>query len=1250
MKDYLYDVFLSFTGADRDLKNAVRLHLEGQGLRCYDSDLYCKGQFRADFCEALDKSRVYLMLLTDNLRNDPTVSGHGTFTEVRREGDLACQLEAAGELNIVILCMSEFFRYDHTFHDYHDAIGWHFYSLTRGFSEIYGQVGEDAPLSAATLDAVYAQCKSFVDKRREGRPIPSQMPRLEIAEERLPDRGLFCGRETEIETVLSAFREGKRAVVLSGLGGIGKTTLATEIARRCEELGYLRCPQIVHIGDMAEGGSGLAPLVGAVSYEKEVYDSLPALSERDRYERKLRALSALPETILLVVDNYNTLREETLAEVLSRLKCRLLFTTRARISSVSEVAVVPIEPLDGDEAHRMFERTAGRPISHEEFLTLYRFTGGHTITLCIMAGILSAHGMAPSALLSHLEGLDSFDARIDFRHNEHGDSDTVLGHLKKLFDISGLDDGCRRILRSLSILGDRRIPLADLERVLALSTRNEVLTLVKNGWLAMEKRETAEAAYETVYLHPIISRLSAELLSPSEETVGEMIAYLIESVSSARASMTYVDAARLADSLFYACYVLAGNSHRLPQALFDLYGDVNHLLGNAEETARRMAQLSARLTDTRAAAAVVAYGDMLMLEQFPMRVEIIEKYMQALEENAEDYKWLLRALSVTFSHISSLPQFRPFFLRALRVALRAAMAQQDDLAIRDLFLYAVVAGKDGEQFVRMLEGYLRRRGRARRHAPLLIALDFSLCSFRMYDKRVENFSKAGEMLSSAANGDIGAVGWRLLKHPLNALRAVVLVRRIRRLEDTGATARILKASLSMAEELMTEGRMNVLPVIEAMVELHNERLAHHLTLASAAEEVRGAISFFQSLPPALVRQEVSRMVEGVDEENVSVASLSSLQVAALINEAFRDREALVQSRKLVAVVKRLRPGGHNDIYDAALSHAALCDSFGEQKEAFEYRYEVYRQLTVAAPESQKLSQVAARLLRSYYLSRCPLEEIREVRDVALRVEEDSAEYYEVLTAYFYRTVECYRRKASDEHRALLDEAQAALATAADKLSRLGSVAQQTVMYALQEGARSLAREARAEELLSMLIPYKKSKHRRIRALALLLIADGERMLASERCYPLPLLLAACDRVVDMAVKKGTGWSMAATAAACRAVRILEENPVHEFPDVMVEDLTAYERASGSFYRYAEHLLYTQEQMYGEQTQEELDTVLKAEMLHLFSDRSARAFTPGGKREKPKKSRGEYYADYLAHVLFVEDIPELVAEEGEGGEA
>ena len=114
MKNYEYDVFLSFTGADREMKNSICEHFEALGLHCYDSDKYCKGDFREDYCEALDKSKVYLMILTDSLRNDPTVSGVGSLTEVRKECSLACELESKNELNIVILCMSEFFALKYT--------------------------------------------------------------------------------------------------------------------------------------------------------------------------------------------------------------------------------------------------------------------------------------------------------------------------------------------------------------------------------------------------------------------------------------------------------------------------------------------------------------------------------------------------------------------------------------------------------------------------------------------------------------------------------------------------------------------------------------------------------------------------------------------------------------------------------------------------------------------------------------------------------------------------------------------------------------------------------------------------------------------------------------------------------------------------------------------------------------------------------------------------------------------------------
>ena len=87
MKEYLYDVYMSFTGADRELKNdiAKRLVDETGFKNVYDSDAYCKGQFRQDYMEALTKSKVFLMILSDNLRNDPAVTQTGTLSEVRKE-------------------------------------------------------------------------------------------------------------------------------------------------------------------------------------------------------------------------------------------------------------------------------------------------------------------------------------------------------------------------------------------------------------------------------------------------------------------------------------------------------------------------------------------------------------------------------------------------------------------------------------------------------------------------------------------------------------------------------------------------------------------------------------------------------------------------------------------------------------------------------------------------------------------------------------------------------------------------------------------------------------------------------------------------------------------------------------------------------------------------------------------------------------------------------------------------------------
>lgn len=90
---------------------------------------------------------MYLLILTDSLYNDPAKSGKGFISEVRKEVNLALECEAANELNIVILCLSEFFSYGSTFHDYNDVMGWFFYTHTRSYSQVRGIVDGDGTMS-----------------------------------------------------------------------------------------------------------------------------------------------------------------------------------------------------------------------------------------------------------------------------------------------------------------------------------------------------------------------------------------------------------------------------------------------------------------------------------------------------------------------------------------------------------------------------------------------------------------------------------------------------------------------------------------------------------------------------------------------------------------------------------------------------------------------------------------------------------------------------------------------------------------------------------------------------------------------------------------------------------------------------------------------------------------------------------------------------------------------------------------------
>jgi len=1000
MKEYEYDVYMSFTGANRDLKNEIAAYMDSHGLKCYDSDAYCNGKFKEDYCEALDKSRVFLLVLTDNLRNDPNITQKGTFTEVRREIDLAFELEAYGQLNVTIINTSEFFRFAGGYHDYRDKIGWFFYTATRAFSQIYADVEEDGTLGEKTLSELYYKCNRYVLLRNAGQPEPSQAVHFEISENKLSEIKGFTGREAEIEGAIELFASGKQTVVLSGMGGMGKTCLATEIARRCESRGFLQCPQIVRVPDVSgTSGGGLASVVSAVSYEKHVYDALKPLTTADRYERKMRALCELPEYVLLVIDNFNAVKEADVDELLSKLKCRVLITTRSKTDFSGElVGVVRVEPLERKVAYEMFVKAYGSEVNGDSFGELYDEVGGHTITLCIVAKMMREHGLGISEILSELSGKSESGAKVEFVHNDSGESETVFGHLEKLFGMSDFDDECKKILLNMSILSDGTLNVKELSAALGLKNRNAINKLVQGGWL--------DSADDRLVLHPVLATLTVRLLVPTPENTSEMINYLISTVDEAANELTYADANGLCDKLYYACYTLAGGSGAVCKPLWERFTKLNHLLGDWMETEVKTVEIASKISDDKDAARILAYGDMVTIELNPTRMDIIDKYVDRIESNAEDYKWLLRALSITFRHVVGIKKHKERVKRAVYKALEVAMERRDDFALCDLISICLAVGNKKEYF-----GAFSKYVKARKKELDSERGDFMLLEVLYYNFILSDCKTASDWVEFAMStlADITDENYKSLlglwfKHPIVMHKiGVIADKRINVLSDGDEFKGVLLASASAGYGLAFDGEMDLTSLAKAAVELHFHKMQYGTSLAGADSAVRGIISLFGNVPRSQGSAVSGELTSSIDLMRISVRDLSNLQIASIINQSIGDEMAITQSETVVKAVRKLRPRGHVDVITALIGYGDVCAAFNRDNQAFIAYNEAYELLRETDPDSQMLGETALKLLVRHYSTRMPVAWLDSLYASAISGQEwNSFRYVNATSMYAFR--------------------------------------------------------------------------------------------------------------------------------------------------------------------------------------------------------------------------------------------------------
>ena len=231
----------------------------------------------------------------------------------------------------------------------------------------------------------------------------------------LPRRPAFFGRKDEIAKALRALSPDDRGwgLVIDGIGGIGKTALAVELAYICQERDLFEGFIFVTAKEKELRPEGIRQATLSSStldgLLEEVAQALSHISRppAEGHEKRLALLKALRgRKILLILDNLETLtrdEQDATSDFLRLLPqdCKAVVTSRRRLGEA--VVTLRLSSLSWNEAydlisdqisHHRTELSSLSAAGESGWKRLYDQAGGSPLALLWIIGIIRTRGLS----------------------------------------------------------------------------------------------------------------------------------------------------------------------------------------------------------------------------------------------------------------------------------------------------------------------------------------------------------------------------------------------------------------------------------------------------------------------------------------------------------------------------------------------------------------------------------------------------------------------------------------------------------------------------------------------------------------------------------------------------------------------------------------------------------------------------------------------------------------------------------------
>ncbi len=323
----------------------------------------------------------------------------------------------------------------------------------------------------------------------------------------------FTGRETELQDLRQRIAEGRKSVLVSGMGGIGKTHICRKLFEE-----YLR--------EHTEEQNGPFRYIGYIEYDRDMDSSLQNClkfkqQENPEYNseaawRELEHLASNGE-LLLFFDNVNvSIGEDEGLKRLMSIPGAIVLTSRRREFS-KEFEPYRIGFLSTEKCRELYEKirfeTSRKTVTEKEVPVLEyiidTLAARHTITVEFLAHLAKTKHWTVQKLRDKLEE-KSF--RLEYR-DEEDKLVNIQGSYEILYDMSSLTETERSILEAFSIFPYIPLSAATCSEWLfadaGVSEEEDILTgLYQKGWLQFDEEQDSYA------LHPVFARFIYDKCKP----------------------------------------------------------------------------------------------------------------------------------------------------------------------------------------------------------------------------------------------------------------------------------------------------------------------------------------------------------------------------------------------------------------------------------------------------------------------------------------------------------------------------------------------------------------------------------------------------------------------------------------------------------------------------------------------------------------------------------------------------------------